>query len=94
MVRVSAGQAPNHISVVPNPLRFGNFRVDIQGIAPGMVDLKLYDLFGRLVIKESFRNEQQHDSHVITLPQNLQQGIYQLVIHVVYEKQVIKLVIE
>ncbi|MFA6057467.1 MAG: LamG-like jellyroll fold domain-containing protein [Taibaiella sp.] len=94
MVRVNAEPVTSHVSVVPNPVRSGNFRIDIQGIEPGIVDMKLYDLLGRLVVKESFKNELHHDSHIVTLPQELQHGVYQLVLHAGVEKQVIKLVIE
>jgi len=77
-VRVNLGKIKSSLSVYPNPVKGGQFNVELSGISKGNYVANIYNMVGTLVYTTSITCEGTSLTKTIALPSTLKNGNYSL----------------
>jgi hypothetical protein len=77
IVRINTGEGGG-IALYPNPTSSRNLALRSGVMQSGTYELQVYDMSGRMVHRQSLQHPGGVVSRMITLPQSLQAGVYQM----------------
>ncbi len=78
IVKVVFGKGEPGISVYPNPMEGRTFKLDLNNLAKGSYQLRLYNSLGQLVHTETIQHDGSTAGRIISLKEDIPGGAYQL----------------
>jgi hypothetical protein len=78
MIKVSIDVAESASNLYPNPVVGKVVNLELLNMVKGRYDLKFYNLTGQLIYSKSIEHTGGSASQLVTIPENVQAGIYQV----------------